>query len=289
MRDGFSDRMGVKKENTQIQHEKFDDRTRIALINAIELLWKSFSDTMPEYAMNTILINVLSEVYLEKVDYRIRYSASKVLSIVYDTIQNDEYDDILTIVEYVAQQLFSTYKSYLSHRLSDKTPIQPYELFNSIFEKEFVGYRFVNRLITPITNKVEINEINDAVTTPYKQVNNHINKSLDMLSSRDNPDYENSIKESISAVECICSIIIGKSTTLGTALDRLEKAGLTIHPSMRAAFDKLYGYTSDGTGIRHSGKLGGPQSTFEEAKFMLVSCCAFVNYLIGVISKYKLK
>ena len=54
---------------------------------------------------------------------------------------------------------------------------------------------------------------------------------------------------------------------------------------MKAAFEKLYGYTSDASGVRHAGKLGGPDSTFEEAKFMLVSCSAFVNYLIGVWAK----
>ena len=51
------------------------------------------------------------------------------------------------------------------------------------------------------------------------------------------------------------------------------------------AFNMLYGYTSDANGIRHAGNIGGPSSTFEEAKFMLVSCSAFVNYLIAVSAK----
>ena len=50
------------------------------------------------------------------------------------------------------------------------------------------------------------------------------------------------------------------------------------------AFNALYGYTSDANGIRHAGDIGGPASTFEEAKFMLVSCSAFINYLLGVWS-----
>ena len=56
---------------------------------------------------------------------------------------------------------------------------------------------------------------------------------------------------------------------------------------MKEAFGKLYGYTSDANGIRHAGDIGGPSSTFEEAKFMLVSCSAFINYLIGVSEKIK--
>ena len=44
-------------------------------------------------------------------------------------------------------------------------------------------------------------------------------------------------------------------------------------------FHKLYNYSSDAKGIRHAGNLGGTDSTFAEARFMLVSCCAFINYL----------
>ena len=51
---------------------------------------------------------------------------------------------------------------------------------------------------------------------------------------------------------------------------------------MKEAFIKLYGYASDAKGIRHAGKLGGTDASFEEAKFMLVSCCAFTNYVMAI-------
>lgn len=77
-------------------------------------------------------------------------------------------------------------------------------------------------------------------------------------------------------------MIIGKKGTLGEAIKHLENKGVNIHPSLKAAFLKLFGYTSDAKGIRHAGDIGGASSTFEEAKFMLVSCSAFVNYLTGL-------
>ena len=83
----------------------------------------------------------------------------------------------------------------------------------------------------------------------------------------------------------MCQIIIdpdGKEATLGNMLKKLENKGIEIHGALKSAFEKLYGYTSDANGIRHAGDLGGASSTFEEAKFMLVSCCAFINYLIAV-------
>ena len=78
----------------------------------------------------------------------------------------------------------------------------------------------------------------------------------------------------------MCSIMVGKNATLGETLDLLEKNKIRIHPALKSSFNKLYGYTSDGNGIRHSGNLGGENSTFAEAKFMLISCSAFINYLI---------
>jgi hypothetical protein len=40
----------------------------------------------------------------------------------------------------------------------------------------------------------------------------------------------------------------------------------------------LYGYTSDSSGIRHA-LQDEPNLDFVDAKFMLVACSAFVNYL----------
>lgn len=54
---------------------------------------------------------------------------------------------------------------------------------------------------------------------------------------------------------------------------------------MESAFSKLYGYTSDEGGIRHAEGLFVREVSFDEAKFMLVSCSAFVNYLIAEYSK----
>jgi hypothetical protein len=46
----------------------------------------------------------------------------------------------------------------------------------------------------------------------------------------------------------------------------------------------MYGYTSDAQGIRHA-LMDEPNLSFEDAKFMLVSCSAFVNYLIAKAAK----
>lgn len=52
-----------------------------------------------------------------------------------------------------------------------------------------------------------------------------------------------------------------------------------MHSAMKSALEKLYVYISGANGIRHSNGLGEGNSKFEEAKYMLISCLAFVNYL----------
>ena len=160
-----------------------------------------------------------------------------------------------------------------------------YESANLYLKREYVGYRFINGQLTPISDEYEVDAIEQALNNPYSSVYEHLSKANKLLADRVSPDYENSIKESISAVEALCEVltgITGKEASLGKLLKKLEDNGVVIHAGLKAAFNMLYGYTSDANGIRHAGNIGGPSSTFEEAKFMLVSCSAFVNCLIAV-------
>jgi len=113
----------------------------------------------------------------------------------------------------------------------------------------------------------------------YSGVQQHLNQSLKLMSDRPNPDYRNSIKESISAVESICKIVTqDEKTTLGQALKIIEnKYGL--HEALKKSLSQLYGYTSDADGIRHA-MLEESNLSYIDAKFMLVACTNFINYLI---------
>jgi len=94
-----------------------------------------------------------------------------------------------------------------------------------------------------------------------------------LLSDRNSPDYRNSIKESISAVESLVQKTLGKDGTLGNLIKKLD-----LHPALQSAFSSLYGYTSDEDGIRHA-ILDSERITFEDAKFFLVICSAFINFV----------
>lgn len=164
------------------------------------------------------------------------------------------------------------------------------EYCNSVLETELSAYRFVDNIIVQITSEVEISEIEEALDTskPLKAVNTHLRRSLELLADKKNPDYRNSIKESISAIESICKIIThDKKATLVQTLTEIESK-VELHSALKKAFINLYGYTSDEQGIRHA-LMDESKIDFEDAKFMLVSCSAFINYLKAKISKTNIK
>jgi len=79
----------------------------------------------------------------------------------------------------------------------------------------------------------------------------------------------------------MCRIATGNhKATLGDALKRLADAGINIHPAFNKSLSQMYGYTNDESGIRHS-LLEESRLDYEDAKFMLVVCSAFVNFLRG--------
>jgi hypothetical protein len=152
---------------------------------------------------------------------------------------------------------------------------------NNVLKEELAGYRFVSGRIVQITSDEEIASIEEALALPdaLRAVTAHLRQALALMADKRALDYRNSIKESISAIESLSKILSGlPAATLGPALNAVEKQA-KLHPSLKEAFQKLYGYTSDAQGIRHA-LMDEPTLDIEDAKFMLVSCSAFVNYML---------
>ena len=154
------------------------------------------------------------------------------------------------------------------------------KILNSTFKRLDYAYRVVDDQIVEITDQEEITAIEEAVRQ-NSTIKTHLSEALKLMSNRQTPDYRNSIKESISAVEALCREITGEST-LGDALKVWEKKGVKIPTFLKSGIEKLYIYTNDKrTGIRHSLMDDTESPTFDEAKYMLVTCSAFVNYIQG--------
>lgn len=269
----FSEKYGYKPEKT-IQHERISDELRCKIWNLF-YQWEIKSGGLASRRLGQALNG--EQTIEEK-------NADRMGFLVDSTHKDYSAQEQLKSGILDAFAWFGVYDFIDIHLsfLEEDERTQRIKQYNDILEQEKAGYRIVAGEVAPITNESEIQCIESATTTPYQSVNQHIKKALALYADIKSPDYENSVKESISAVEAICCIITGMSglqATLGAAIKKLKERGVHIHGAMERAFLALYGYTSDENGIRHGG-IDFTNVPPEDAKYMLVSCSAFVNYLI---------
>ncbi len=270
----FSNRKGLKADDKLAQIEGIDADLRNALWNVFD---RSFLRTYQAFSIQTTVeqsnltqaFHFLWDLYFKRtIDTIPRFfqdAATEVRACFFGCQWYEVYD----LLEFTAQFLL----------LDGRGEAFRTDL-NWALERENSGYRMVGIRIAQLTSKEEIGAVEEALrdTEDLGGVNNHLRLALKHFSDRKAPDYRNCIKESISAVEAMVQLITGeKGAPLGKALSKVDKT-IPIHGALRQAFSNLYGYTSDAEGIRHA-LLDEPTLSHGDAKFMLVSCSAFINYL----------
>jgi hypothetical protein len=273
----FSERMGLKRGRTQFQVDKVDYELRSRLWNKfISIYW---SELLRDYRTFREFAEKLWDNYFKRPIDTIPEDPHKCREEIRKYFFNCKWFEVYDLLEFIVE---NSPVIFLVNSPNMQSLVDVFKSeCNKILKEELSAYRFVGNQITKITAKEEIDEIENALRNPLKNVRQHIENALKLLSDRKNPDYRNSIKESISAVEAVCKLITkNENATLGEALDIIKKRGdIEIHPSLLEAFKKLYGYTSSADGIRHALTEEKVNVGFDEAKFMLVVCSAFVNYL----------
>lgn len=262
VRGGFSDQNNMGSVKNTLQIDEFDNRTRVILSNRLRKLLEHLfeKDTGQQYFSDQFFLpnkfcqSILSDVFIETINL----SEGRTYSwrLVYDNkivfvFTQAPYNEVLDMIWYVCDWL-------IQRNPNIQELVTAY--FNEIFEQECVGYRFVNGQIVEMTDENEIKEIEQAASSPFNACRSHIAKAVGFLADRENKDY---------------------------MIKHLKKGGVNIHPTLELAWDKIYSYTCDVGGIRHAEKLFESDVTFEQAKYMLVSCSAFANYLIAEYGKVK--
>jgi AbiJ N-terminal domain 4 len=264
---------------TPFQRERIDKTLRTTLWNVLSLCmwnkWEPFSEYVTDhygYNADSQRINSISKrlwlhYFKRDIDDLPEFKGHGGQRGAYDFFKeyffSSKWYEVYDFIEFVIQ---------VTDTLIDAEAI---EFLNAALEKENAAYRIVGGEAVEITDTNEIKAIEDALNHPDAPVREHIRTALAMLSDRGKPDYRNSIKEAISAVEATCRLVTGmKSATLGDALKRIPD----LHRALQKSFLELYGFSSDASGIRHS-LLEEPNLTYADAKFMLTVCSAFVSYL----------
>jgi len=145
------------------------------------------------------------------------------------------------------------------------------------------AYRVVDKdTIVPLVSEEEIKAIELAIGSAGKAdmegARIHLRNAASEASAG---RWADSIRESIHAVESVAVRLAPGTTTLGPALAVLAKK-VDIHTALQQGFAKIYGFTSDKSGIRHALLDKGVADVDEaDALFMIGACAAFVSYLIA--------
>ena len=269
----FSERHGYTPVKQAIQIESMDDDLRISLWNVLmTVVWEDTRVGVVADLGRLLWTDVLSET-VDDLPYSVNDIRDDLKEFYFEEA---EWHGIYSILEFIVQNVPNDIKQHLIHEC------------NNVLKKEISAYRFVGCQIAPMTCESEIAVVEKTLSnsTLCDGARRHIEIALKMLSDRLNPDFRNSIKESISAVESVAQSITGDlSASLGKALDAIEqKTDMKLHGALKSGYDKIYGYTSDADGIRHA-MMEESKLDFEDAYYMLVSCSAFVNYLVAKAQK----
>lgn len=288
----FSERYGYVKPSEVLKREILDKEGETALCNCFDHLsmWLNRYDLNSHYGSSDSSYAQLEEtIWCFFMNQRRNdfygYNNHKVKVVATEFLLSDKHEwyQKFDMIEFAISILRRSNQKDMNFQLIVGKFVQ---ILNATFKRINYAYRVVNDQIVEITDKEEMASIEDAIKN-HSAVKVHLSNALAHLSSRPTPDYRNSIKESVSAIESLCREITGEPT-LGSALKTLEKKGIVIPTFLRSGFEKLYVYTNDSrTGIRHALMNDAEVPQFDEAKFMLVSCSAFVNYIQGKRSTLK--
>ncbi|PKN15599.1 MAG: hypothetical protein CVU67_00380 [Deltaproteobacteria bacterium HGW-Deltaproteobacteria-24] len=271
MRRRFSEKYGYTELRTTFQIDNIDNRLRRRIWNRIreDILDKISKDDYSSYFKYLTEHKMFVLLYDEHIGVDIKptkhvNNLSNQIKEYYEKIQWHQIYDLLEALVYY-------------HYNENKREIFKQNI-NKTLEQEMSGYRFVDDCIAPIVDDVEIKEIEDVFKSEYDSVKRHLAKALEHLSDRENPDFQNSIKESITAVESIAQIITESKKDLGACIKQMN---LDIQKQFTKTLSGLYTWTCQEDGMRHAHTGEELKTGFDEAKFMLVACSAFINYLIS--------
>jgi len=275
----FSERYRYKPVRDVIQIDSMSDELRNALWSLLKIhIWDQVrsSPYVPIFVANPDIKDFCDRLWFSYYK-RPLDNIGEDWENVYKRIRKDFYEsqwyDVYDFVEFVAANF--PYEGGASFIAS----------CNITLKREGSAYRVVDGLIARIIEEEQVAEVELALEKTQGPVRTHLRRALELLSNKENPDYRNSIKESISAVESLVATTLGEKGTLGQLIKKLEEQ-IGLHSALRNAFSNLYGYTSDKEGIRHA-ILESESVRFEDAKFFLVVCSAFTNFVNTKIAASK--
>ncbi|MGE0498123.1 MAG: AbiJ-NTD4 domain-containing protein [Ramlibacter sp.] len=277
MAKSFSQRMGIEPARPPLQVDSVNADLRNSIWNVLHQFY--------EYgAWTSVATNVamhFTKTTIDSIDTENWYSCKLWVREVFEKLKWNRLYDLLEFLNHLHTKRMIAIDYHSGTKEVSGTDFRA--VVNFVLEREASGYRFVGTEIAPITDATEMGAIQDGVSAAagagLRGAEEHIRASVRMLSLKPQPDYRNAVKEAISAVESVAKILAkNEKATLDEALKTISFKS-DVHPALKGAFSKLYGYASDSDGVRHA-ITEAATVDFAEAKYMVVACSAFVYYLI---------
>ncbi|PZE89347.1 hypothetical protein DEJ00_11430 [Curtobacterium sp. MCLR17_039] len=278
----FAERMGFTSPRSVTQTDALDTETRTELWNTVYVIRGLTRQDVMAYDVDTAITAAIWAWYFKNArDEQPR--DEKVWGRVKSAIMDGEWFEALDCIE-----AYGKYLHRFSNQFTYQVPDAFDDLLNAALERYLVGYRLIERELVPLSDDMSVAAVTDALdlTVQLTGARNHLLRATELLADRQTPDYPNTIKEAISAVESVVATVTGEGT-LGAGLRKLKAAGIELHPALESAWSKMYGWTSDAQGIRHAA-IDQADADQSLAKYMLVACSAFVSYVMEAGRKSEL-
>jgi hypothetical protein len=202
-----------------------------------------------------------------------------------------EFYDCVEVVGEVLQEAETKYRAddetselFSSPREYERYKYPAYrDAVNALFAKHNVGWRLdvqgklETALPKDLSNRIEALEAK--LIDEFTPARVHFAKARAYVLGT-HKDPENSIKESVSALESVCRVFYPRTSSLGKALGQMRSDGIA-PARLITAFERFYEYANDEPGVRHGDRYA-PAAQLLDAELSLHLAVALIRYIIEI-------
>ena len=280
-------------------------------LNQKKLITADFPETA-RVGLYYIILDLLDNNYIQKEyndRYRFRYINLELSRMCRskEIVDNDDihqifystnWMSIFNFIERIYIKLLKDVNRYdingeIEEQIKSLSEVQEYYTneINTLLNEEGLAYEFEKGIFHRKGFPKTVQSIESATKVLSDPILNksrfHYLKALNFFNDIKNPDYENSIKEAICAVEaCLISLYspeISKNfenclrTIIGNDNEKVPA------PLVESLI-KLYGYRNNGTGVSHATNKGLKVS-IKEAEFVISASADYITYFYSLLRK----
>lgn len=209
-----------------------------------------------------------------------------------------QWDNVLDFCQrlhnYLAQDAVETDPSTGQQLLMPKDGVQKYiaDELQLLFLEETLGFEFSDGLVRRQGRRHTADQVARAglvLGDPrLSAARTHYNKALEFFRNATKPDYANTVKEAVSAVEAVAQVLFSsEGTNLDDIIRRIEGSneGQLPKPIVKT-FSGLYGFRNSGKGVAHgTAGAGAGEATKEVAEYVLAVGASQIVLLVDFSAK----